>query len=577
MSYPNGQAPAPRRSAPIIHRPSGAAPRDASSPAPPLVYAQSPLAGAVGNAFAGMAYPASTAHYNPAFIVPYQPQPQQPYYYPHPYAYPAHYAQPGPAYTQPVRAQNGYGSLHGTAHRTQSNQPAVPAVAPAPAAAAGPSQRTAPRPPRQPHGLPARPAPPASSTNLPPPQKRPRSLDAPPAALAGGSNPAASLPYDHASPDPANAPRTARNQRLGGGGRGGPEIVKCCKDDCTFSGPRRTVREHEEDRHLIFAPGREPKPWSGSLKPIDGYASVVSRSPRGQTLWAATGQSADAACRRPSGPSSRAPGFPSIPPKPSRGGSKSARSGGHRKKSSRKRCGADSIPQFLRSCVSFGSRETRRLTPCHSIHRKKRALSVSPPVWKPHLETAADADAVAGEVAVPISGLAGAAARGAEAPSESLVLGAGTMWRPRTASLRPRGSGERWVTRPANPIAVGMLPTSTNCTRRGVKTRTTTPTPIMTTLTMMERRKRWLRSQQRRSRRSAAERARKLARPRSPPSLGPPPEKGLLRTRTTLYRRRARQVARASPRRRSASRSCAGTGARALARSAMPSAHTCTT
>ncbi|GAA5922949.1 uncharacterized protein JCM15063_003478 [Sporobolomyces koalae] len=50
-----------------------------------------------------------------------------------------------------------------------------------------------------------------------------------------------------------------------------PTEFKCQLETCTFSHrSRRIVREHEEDRHLIFEPGREPKPWSGSLKPLEG-------------------------------------------------------------------------------------------------------------------------------------------------------------------------------------------------------------------------------------------------------------------------------------------------------------------
>ncbi|KAK4050453.1 hypothetical protein OIV83_003523 [Microbotryomycetes sp. JL201] len=41
--------------------------------------------------------------------------------------------------------------------------------------------------------------------------------------------------------------------------------VKCSLDGCEFQGSSKQAREHEEDRHLIFAPGREPKPWSGKL------------------------------------------------------------------------------------------------------------------------------------------------------------------------------------------------------------------------------------------------------------------------------------------------------------------------
>lgn len=46
----------------------------------------------------------------------------------------------------------------------------------------------------------------------------------------------------------------------------GPEKFSCCQTDCKFTGSKKQVREHEEDRHLIYAPGREPKPWQGSYK-----------------------------------------------------------------------------------------------------------------------------------------------------------------------------------------------------------------------------------------------------------------------------------------------------------------------
>lgn len=43
--------------------------------------------------------------------------------------------------------------------------------------------------------------------------------------------------------------------------------IACCLAGCTFMGGKKAVREHEEDRHLIFAPGREPK---ASTKVIQG-------------------------------------------------------------------------------------------------------------------------------------------------------------------------------------------------------------------------------------------------------------------------------------------------------------------
>lgn len=53
-----------------------------------------------------------------------------------------------------------------------------------------------------------------------------------------------------------------------------PQTVSCAQPGCGFTGSRKAVREHEEDRHLIFAPGREPKKWDGSLKPKEGCVAL---------------------------------------------------------------------------------------------------------------------------------------------------------------------------------------------------------------------------------------------------------------------------------------------------------------
>lgn len=90
------------------------------------------------------------------------------------------------------------------------------------------------------------------------------------------TGPSASAAPSYDGPGPSSSTErdsTHRRSRKGGPAQSsgsGPQIVKCCKDDCSFTGPKKQVREHEEDRHLIFEPGREPKPWSGSLKPVDG-------------------------------------------------------------------------------------------------------------------------------------------------------------------------------------------------------------------------------------------------------------------------------------------------------------------
>lgn len=47
-------------------------------------------------------------------------------------------------------------------------------------------------------------------------------------------------------------------------------LVSCQKDGCSFEGTRKLVREHEEDRHLIFAEGREPKPYVATYKASEG-------------------------------------------------------------------------------------------------------------------------------------------------------------------------------------------------------------------------------------------------------------------------------------------------------------------
>lgn len=60
------------------------------------------------------------------------------------------------------------------------------------------------------------------------------------------------------------------------GGGGGGAVVKCSQDGCSFEGQRKAVREHEEDRHLIYAPGKEPKPWVGSYKAPDGSVPFLA-------------------------------------------------------------------------------------------------------------------------------------------------------------------------------------------------------------------------------------------------------------------------------------------------------------
>ena len=87
--------------------------------------------------------------------------------------------------------------------------------------------------------------------------------------------PPSAAPPPQAGPSSGRAPKQKgpKSKSAGAGPAAPPPppaSFKCCKEDCTFTGGQRQVREHEEDRHLIFAPGREPKPWKGSYAPKDG-------------------------------------------------------------------------------------------------------------------------------------------------------------------------------------------------------------------------------------------------------------------------------------------------------------------
>ncbi|KAK4699948.1 hypothetical protein P7C70_g6304, partial [Phenoliferia sp. Uapishka_3] len=79
-----------------------------------------------------------------------------------------------------------------------------------------------------------------------------------------------------------------REGERGGGGGGGP-TSKCSQAGCSFEGQRKAVREHEEDRHLIYAPGKEPKPWVGSYKAPEGVqiegTSISLDSPEAIAKW----------------------------------------------------------------------------------------------------------------------------------------------------------------------------------------------------------------------------------------------------------------------------------------------------
>ncbi|GAA6022032.1 hypothetical protein JCM8202_004384 [Rhodotorula sphaerocarpa] len=259
MSY-TGQS-QPRRTAPLIQRPSSAAP--AASAAPPRSIAQLPPPPLYAPQ-QGYAQPHQTGHYNPRFLAHYQQQAVGPVAaqpaYPYQLGLDPYSARPHSAagyVAHPTYARDlhqGLGAARGQpASATQNCSLAAP----------GPSQQ--PQYPsastfHQQHGLPARPV--TASYNADPSTS----------ALHYEGTGATSAPADPSSSSRSrNAGRGSAAANHAGGPRNrGPDIVQCCKEDCTFSGPRRVVREHEEDRHLIYAPGREPKPWSGSLKPLEG-------------------------------------------------------------------------------------------------------------------------------------------------------------------------------------------------------------------------------------------------------------------------------------------------------------------
>ncbi|GAA5892104.1 hypothetical protein JCM6882_005696 [Rhodosporidiobolus microsporus] len=265
MSWNNaGQ---PRRSAPLINRPSAAAP---PPPNPPSTF--SGLGGAIAGALGGMGYAAPQGGawsygagqaYGPPGGAGGLPPPPAP-----PYAERGGYGQGhgGGAYGPPQHyGQNGW---NGAAPGYPPQPPPQPAYPPS---FYPPSHQIH-------HSLPPAPAPYAStsSASYPPSlPNRPQTTEDG-YTLSGAYDLSASSAPSSFPPGPSRGGPPGKRGR-GAGARGGrepvnqgPQIIKCCKEDCTFTGRKKDVREHEEDRHLIYAPGREPKPWSGSLKPLEG-------------------------------------------------------------------------------------------------------------------------------------------------------------------------------------------------------------------------------------------------------------------------------------------------------------------
>ncbi|GAA5993297.1 hypothetical protein JCM5350_005083 [Sporobolomyces pararoseus] len=217
MAYnPNRPPSGPHRSTPLIARPSSNSHQNPVQPRPAAAgVPQGYLGNMMGGALAGMGYASpATGHYNNQYpsqqIPPYYPPPLQQQQQPH-YQY--------------QQQQNGYYA---------QQYPGYPPQQPFPSTSTSSSY-----PPANPafSSLPSRP----SHSALPPA----------PAHASSSTNTASN----------ARAPKPPPRQ----------SEFPCKLEGCKFvSRSRRTTREHEEDRHLMFEPGREPKPWSGSLKPVEG-------------------------------------------------------------------------------------------------------------------------------------------------------------------------------------------------------------------------------------------------------------------------------------------------------------------
>lgn len=237
---------------PLIQRPR------TSQPPPPPQHPSSALGSAVAGALGGMGYAWG------AQGTPHVPQ-QAPWGPAAPYAgAPSH-----PSLPQAPHLASFYG------------QPAVPQQGfyGAPAAPGG-SYNPYPAPApvfQQPSAYPSSFYPPQQQQQHY--QQQPPAYPAAPRTTAEGYTISSSYvaPLPSAAPPPAAAASRAPKSK----GKGPkpkaerpppppPASFKCCKEDCGFTGGQRQVREHEEDRHLIFARGREPKPWAGSYKPKDG-------------------------------------------------------------------------------------------------------------------------------------------------------------------------------------------------------------------------------------------------------------------------------------------------------------------
>ncbi|KAL8279144.1 hypothetical protein RQP46_008400 [Phenoliferia psychrophenolica] len=95
-------------------------------------------------------------------------------------------------------------------------------------------------------------------------------------------------PFAHPLPHPATAPRTTAEGYTISSAYVAPPPEPPSNNQ-RGPGQRKAVREHEEDRHLIYAPGKEPKAWVGSYKAPDGVriegTSISLDSPEAIAKW----------------------------------------------------------------------------------------------------------------------------------------------------------------------------------------------------------------------------------------------------------------------------------------------------
>lgn len=198
----------------------------------------------------------------------FPPAPFAPHGFPPQYGYPSAYPPYGqPAPPAPMQTygmgmaygQQGEPPVASTSARTTAEGYTISAAyVPPPAGAAKPNNNNNQRQQQQPKNK---------------PQKGQQAGEPNPSGKARGDQPPRAKP-----PKASGAPATQ-----------GPTILSCQLEGCAFTGRAKEVREHEEDRHLIYAPGREPKPWTGSLKPVDGAViegtTITLDSPEAVARW----------------------------------------------------------------------------------------------------------------------------------------------------------------------------------------------------------------------------------------------------------------------------------------------------